>query len=71
MAACYEHGIGVEKSQEKVLFWLKRAAALGDQNAIANLQRLYPQNTLVKTNEELSDELPEEFMDMANNSTVN
>ncbi|RID94552.1 sel1 repeat family protein [Dialister pneumosintes] len=71
VAACYEHGIGVEKSQEKVLFWLKRAAALGDQNAIANLQRLYPQNTLVKTNEELSDELPEEFMDMANNSTVN
>ena len=38
----------VHRVQEKVLFWLKRAAALGDQNAIANLQRLYPQNTLVK-----------------------
>lgn len=56
VAACYEHGIGIEKDQGKELFWLKRAAGMGSQEAIQTLQRKYPQNMLVKTNRELSDE---------------
>ena len=63
LAACYEHGIGVEKDQGKVLFWLKRAAAMGDRDAIQTLQKYYPKQTLVKTNDQLDEELPKEFVE--------
>lgn len=64
-AACYEHGIGVEKDQGKELFWLRRAAGFGDREAIETLQRKYPQNTLVKTNDDLDEEVPEEILKAA------
>ena len=63
LAACYEHGIGVEKDQGKILFWLKRAAAMGDRDAIQTLQKYYPKQTLVKTNDQLDEELPKEFVE--------
>ena len=59
----FVNGIGVEKDQGKVLFWLKRAAAMGDRDAIQTLQKYYPKQTLVKTNDQLDEELPKEFVE--------
>ena len=63
LGVCCRNGIGVEKDQGKVLFWLKRAAAMGDRDAIQTLQKYYPKQTLVKTNDQLDEELPKEFVE--------
>ena len=36
---------------------------MGDRDAIQTLQKYYPKQTLVKTNDQLDEELPKEFVE--------
>jgi len=40
LGICYYHGIGIKQSEEKAMFWLKRAEELGSSLAKSFLQRL-------------------------------
>ena len=51
-AMMYEQGVGVEKDVKKSLYWLKRAAALGNTRAQMQLAWYYHEGTLVAKNPE-------------------
>lgn len=40
LAICYRDGIGVEKNRNKMLHYLKKAAAGGEQSAINELNKV-------------------------------
>ena len=40
LAGLYEHGLGVEKNIAEALKWRRKAAALGDEGAKAEVKRL-------------------------------